>query len=53
MIMIISFLYDGKNGDHTQMKLLSLQAGVTAMNKAKAEGHTDVVHLLQQYMSTH
>ena len=32
--------------------LLSLQAGITAMDKAKAKGHTDVVQLLKQYMST-
>ena len=32
--------------------LLSLQAGVTAMDKAKAKGHTDVVQLLKQYMRT-
>lgn len=37
---------------HALVSLTSLQNGVTALDRAKAAGHTDIVHLLQTHNST-
>ena len=36
---------------HAPVSLISLQSGVTALDRANAAGHTDIVHLLQQQNS--
>ena len=37
---------------HAPVSLISLQSGVTALDRANAAGHMDIVHLLQQQSST-